>query len=126
MRVQCRCRGIEIEVSAEPIAQFYCHCDDGQAAWRRLRSRVRVPRRRGDSHLRWPIRGRLTRGYINRTPVSGRLTIRSRRSYFGIDCSKADLDAMEPPMGICMIDERSAFDHSSCVAQQDRQEGASA
>jgi hypothetical protein len=30
-RVQCRCGTIEIELSAEPIAQFYCHCDDCQA-----------------------------------------------------------------------------------------------
>ena len=30
-RVQCRCGGIEIELTAEPIAQFFCHCDDCQA-----------------------------------------------------------------------------------------------
>jgi len=30
-RVQCRCGAVEIELSAAPIAQFYCHCDDCQA-----------------------------------------------------------------------------------------------
>lgn len=30
-RVQCRCGEIEIELSAPPLAQFYCHCDDCQA-----------------------------------------------------------------------------------------------
>lgn len=31
MRVSCRCGKIEIEISADPISQFYCHCDDCQA-----------------------------------------------------------------------------------------------
>ncbi len=31
MRVQCRCGQIELAVTGEPIAQFYCHCDDCQA-----------------------------------------------------------------------------------------------
>ena len=31
MRVNCRCGKIEIEVAAEPLAQFLCHCDDCQA-----------------------------------------------------------------------------------------------
>lgn len=30
-RVQCRCGAVEIELSAPPIAQFFCHCDDCQA-----------------------------------------------------------------------------------------------
>src|ERR1700722_9076909 len=30
-KVQCRCGVVEIEISAEPIVQFYCHCDDCQA-----------------------------------------------------------------------------------------------
>jgi len=30
-RVQCRCGAIEIELTAAPIAQFFCHCDDCQA-----------------------------------------------------------------------------------------------
>jgi hypothetical protein len=30
-KVQCRCGAVEIEISAEPIVQFYCHCDDCQA-----------------------------------------------------------------------------------------------
>ena len=30
-RVQCRCGAIEIELTAPPIAQFFCHCDDCQA-----------------------------------------------------------------------------------------------
>ena len=30
MRVTCRCEKIEIEISAAPIAQFFCHCDDCQ------------------------------------------------------------------------------------------------
>ena len=29
--VQCRCGAVEVEISAEPIVQFYCHCDDCQA-----------------------------------------------------------------------------------------------
>jgi hypothetical protein len=31
-RVQCRCGAVEIEITAEPIVQFFCHCDDCQAA----------------------------------------------------------------------------------------------
>jgi len=30
MRVRCRCGAVEMEISAEPIAQFFCHCDDCQ------------------------------------------------------------------------------------------------
>jgi len=30
-RVRCRCGAIEIELTAAPIAQFFCHCDDCQA-----------------------------------------------------------------------------------------------
>ena len=30
-KVQCRCGATEIEISAEPIVQFFCHCDDCQA-----------------------------------------------------------------------------------------------
>ena len=30
-RVQCRCGAVEIELTAAPIAQFFCHCDDCQA-----------------------------------------------------------------------------------------------
>ena len=30
-RVQCRCGAVEIEITAEPIVQFFCHCDDCQA-----------------------------------------------------------------------------------------------
>lgn len=32
MRVQCGCGGIELEITGEPVAQLYCHCDDCQAA----------------------------------------------------------------------------------------------
>jgi len=28
--VRCRCGAVEIEISADPIAQFFCHCDDCQ------------------------------------------------------------------------------------------------
>jgi hypothetical protein len=28
--VQCRCGAVELELSAEPAVQFYCHCDDCQ------------------------------------------------------------------------------------------------
>jgi hypothetical protein len=31
MSVQCRCGAVEVEISADPIAQFFCHCDDCQA-----------------------------------------------------------------------------------------------
>jgi Glutathione-dependent formaldehyde-activating enzyme len=30
-KVQCRCGATELEITAEPIVQFYCHCDDCQA-----------------------------------------------------------------------------------------------
>ena len=30
MRAACRCGAAEIEISGEPVAQFYCHCDDCQ------------------------------------------------------------------------------------------------
>jgi hypothetical protein len=30
-KVKCRCGAVELEISAEPIVQFYCHCDDCQA-----------------------------------------------------------------------------------------------
>ncbi len=31
MRVTCRCGEVEMEISGEPVAQFFCHCDDCQA-----------------------------------------------------------------------------------------------
>jgi hypothetical protein len=31
LHVTCRCGAVEIEISGEPVAQFYCHCDDCQA-----------------------------------------------------------------------------------------------
>ena len=30
MRAACRCGAAEIEISGEPVAQFFCHCDDCQ------------------------------------------------------------------------------------------------
>ena len=30
-KIQCRCGAVEVEITAEPIVQFYCHCDDCQA-----------------------------------------------------------------------------------------------
>jgi hypothetical protein len=30
MRVACRCAAVEIEISGEPVAQFYRPCDDCQ------------------------------------------------------------------------------------------------
>jgi hypothetical protein len=30
MRLGCCCGEIEIDISAEPVAQFFCHCDDCQ------------------------------------------------------------------------------------------------
>jgi len=29
--IQCRCGATEIEITAEPLVQFFCHCDDCQA-----------------------------------------------------------------------------------------------
>ena len=29
--VRCRCGAVEIEISDDPIAQFFCHCDDCHA-----------------------------------------------------------------------------------------------
>ncbi len=31
MEIQCRCGAVHVELSGEPMAQFYCHCDDCQA-----------------------------------------------------------------------------------------------
>jgi hypothetical protein len=28
--VACRCGAVEVEISGDPIAQFFCHCDDCQ------------------------------------------------------------------------------------------------
>ena len=32
MNINCRCGLVELAISDEPIAQFFCHCDDCQAA----------------------------------------------------------------------------------------------
>lgn len=32
MHVQCGCGNIALEITGEPMAQFFCHCDDCQAA----------------------------------------------------------------------------------------------
>jgi hypothetical protein len=29
--IQCRCGDVHMELSAEPLAQFFCHCNDCQA-----------------------------------------------------------------------------------------------
>jgi hypothetical protein len=29
--IQCRCGAVKIELTGEPVAQFFCHCDDCQA-----------------------------------------------------------------------------------------------
>jgi hypothetical protein len=29
--IQCQCGAVAVEVTGEPIAQFFCHCDDCQA-----------------------------------------------------------------------------------------------
>ncbi len=29
--IQCRCGAVRVELTSEPIAQFFCHCDDCQA-----------------------------------------------------------------------------------------------
>jgi hypothetical protein len=28
--IQCRCGAVQVEITAPPIVQFYCHCDDCQ------------------------------------------------------------------------------------------------
>ena len=30
--VSCRCGSVQLQISGAPVAQFYCHCDDCQAA----------------------------------------------------------------------------------------------
>jgi hypothetical protein len=30
MLIECRCGAVAIEIGGQPIAQFYCHCDDCQ------------------------------------------------------------------------------------------------
>jgi hypothetical protein len=30
-KIECRCGAVEIEIAGEPLAQFFCHCDDCQA-----------------------------------------------------------------------------------------------
>ena len=32
IEVQCNCGAVRMELSGEPVAQFYCHCDDCQKA----------------------------------------------------------------------------------------------
>jgi hypothetical protein len=29
-KIECRCGAVEMEITGEPIAQFFCHCDDCQ------------------------------------------------------------------------------------------------
>ena len=43
MNVQCRCGGVELEIASEPIAQFFCHCDDCQAVHGGAYGRVVYP-----------------------------------------------------------------------------------
>jgi hypothetical protein len=31
IKIECRCRAVEVEINGSPIAQFFCHCDDCQA-----------------------------------------------------------------------------------------------
>ena len=31
VHLQCRCGAVELEAAGEPMAQFFCHCDDCQA-----------------------------------------------------------------------------------------------
>lgn len=31
LRLECRCGAVSLEVDGDPLAQFYCHCDDCQA-----------------------------------------------------------------------------------------------
>ena len=52
-QVQCRCGAVEVEITAEPIVQFFCHCDDCPGgAWRRLRADVGLSRRRREGRPR--------------------------------------------------------------------------
>lgn len=30
LQIQCLCGAVGVEISGEPLAQFYCHCDDCQ------------------------------------------------------------------------------------------------
>ena len=58
--VRCRCGGVEMEISADPIAQFFCHCDDCQA--------VHIESRHGCLHPEMAVLGRLlhTRNFSSR------------------------------------------------------------
>ncbi len=29
-KIECRCGAVEMEITGQPIAQFFCHCDDCQ------------------------------------------------------------------------------------------------
>ena len=31
IKVQCRCGAVKVDITGEPIVQFFCHCDDCQA-----------------------------------------------------------------------------------------------
>ena len=45
LTASCRCGAVELAIDGAPIAQFYCHCDDCQAAhsaaWCELRQDFR-------------------------------------------------------------------------------------
>lgn len=32
LKLACRCGGVHLHIKGEPLAQFYCHCDDCQTA----------------------------------------------------------------------------------------------
>ena len=32
IEIQCRCGAVQLHISADPVAQIYCHCDDCRAA----------------------------------------------------------------------------------------------
>jgi hypothetical protein len=66
MLVRCRCGEVEIEISAEPLAQFFCHCDDCQA----MHGAAYVPESVYPAEAVRIIRGEPTSWILKRNPRS--------------------------------------------------------
>ena len=64
MRVTCRCERIEIEITAAPVAQFFCHCDD----CRKVHGAAYVPESVHPAHAVTVVKGRPASWTLKRNP----------------------------------------------------------